>query len=255
MDEPMQQPDVWPAGKRAAVSLSFDDARFSQLDLGMPILDRHGVRATFYVSPPTALQRVDEWRRAAARGHELGNHTMTHPCSGNFAWSRTNALEDHTPASYAAELDGASDFIRDQFGLPAMTYAYCCGQKFIGRGAEAHSLVPMVAERFVVGRGFRDENWNDPTYCDLAQACGIDADVQPLDTLLGWIQRATEAGGWVIFVAHDVGEQPRQAMPPAILDAICAYCADPANGIWIDTVAAIGSHVHDWQTSHQSVAA
>jgi len=247
----MQKPNDWPANKRAAVSLSFDDARPSQLEAGLPILDCHGVRATFYVSPPTALTRVEDWRSAAARGHELGNHTMTHPCSGNFPWSRANALEDHTVDSYAAELDGANAFIHDQFGITASTYAYCCGQKFIGRGAQAHSLVPLVAERFVVGRGFRDENWNDPAYCDLAQASGVDADVQPLETLRGWVDRAVAAGGWLIFVAHDVADRSHQALSPAVLDALCAYCADPANGIWIDTVANIGAHVCNWQRAAQ----
>jgi hypothetical protein len=29
----------WPDGKRAAISLTFDDARFSQISQGMPILD------------------------------------------------------------------------------------------------------------------------------------------------------------------------------------------------------------------------
>src|SRR5690606_14099967 len=39
----------WPGGKRAAVSLSFDDAAVSQLDYVVPILNRYGVRGTFYV--------------------------------------------------------------------------------------------------------------------------------------------------------------------------------------------------------------
>ena len=250
-DESLKTSDIWPAGTRAAVSLSFDDARHSQLDAGLPILDRHGVRATFYLSPPTALPRADEWRIALAHGHELGNHTMTHPCSGNFAWSRDNALEDHTVVSYSAELDQASAFIHDQFGIAPITYAYCCGQKFIGRGAHVHSLVPLVAERFVVGRGFRDESWNDPDYCDLAQTYGIDADTQTFETLRNWVDRAAAAGGWVIFAAHDVSAQPHQAIAPAILDALCAYCANPANGIWIDTTANVGAHVRNWQMSRQ----
>jgi hypothetical protein len=28
--------------------------------------------------------------------HELGNHTVTHPCSRNFPFSRENVLEDYT---------------------------------------------------------------------------------------------------------------------------------------------------------------
>src|SRR5690349_20329548 len=91
-----QRPFAWPDGKRAAVSLSFDDARPTQVDAGLPILDRYGVKATFYLSPPNVAQRQEAWRNAAAHGHEMGNHTLTHPCTGNFPWSRTNALEDKT---------------------------------------------------------------------------------------------------------------------------------------------------------------
>jgi peptidoglycan/xylan/chitin deacetylase (PgdA/CDA1 family) len=41
----------WPEGKRAAVSLSFDDARLSQIDTGLALFRRLGVKATFYVVP------------------------------------------------------------------------------------------------------------------------------------------------------------------------------------------------------------
>ena len=79
---------AWPEGRRAAVSLSFDDARVTQTDRGLPILDEAGLRATFYVSTELVDRRLEPWREALARGHEIGNHTFTHPCSGNFAWSR-----------------------------------------------------------------------------------------------------------------------------------------------------------------------
>src|SRR2546422_8938664 len=39
----------WPGGARAAVSLPFDDARPSQVAVGLPIFDRHGVKVTFFL--------------------------------------------------------------------------------------------------------------------------------------------------------------------------------------------------------------
>ncbi len=39
----------WPGSYRAAVSLSFDDGLRSQLEVAVPILDRAGLRATFYL--------------------------------------------------------------------------------------------------------------------------------------------------------------------------------------------------------------
>jgi peptidoglycan/xylan/chitin deacetylase (PgdA/CDA1 family) len=114
----------WPRGKRAAISLTFDDARFSQIDRGTPILDAHNVKATFYVGPDAVEKRLDGWHRAIAKGHEIGNHTISHPCTGNFPWSRANALEDYTLKRMEAELTGASVAIHKALGVEPKTFAY-----------------------------------------------------------------------------------------------------------------------------------
>jgi peptidoglycan/xylan/chitin deacetylase (PgdA/CDA1 family) len=233
----------WPQGKRTAVSLTFDDARPTQVDAGLPILDRHGVRATFYLSPQNIEQRQDAWRSAAAHGHEMGNHTLTHPCSGNFLWSRTHALEEMTLAEMEAQIVEASGLIRDLVGVQPHSFAYPCGQKFVGRGETLQSYVPVIARHFIAGRGFRDETENDPAYVDLAQTMGVDSDDQTFEELKTWIDDAVRGGGWLVFASHDVGDFPRQAMRAEVLDAVCQYCADPDNGIWIDTVATIGAYI------------
>src|SRR5207244_1212077 len=51
---PCATPDIpkpfrWPDGKRAAVSLSFNDARVSQIDAGLALLNRQHVKVTFFV--------------------------------------------------------------------------------------------------------------------------------------------------------------------------------------------------------------
>ncbi len=233
----------WPNGKRAAVSLTFDDARPSQVDRGVPILNARGARATFYLSPANIAQRGAQWKEAAAAGHEMGNHTLSHPCTGNFPWSRANALEDYTLERMERELMEASAIIRHTLGVTPQTFAYPCGQKFVGRGQGAQSYVPLVAKHFLAGRGFKDEAVQDPLAGDLAQVMGIDADDQSFGQLKVWIDRATQAGGWLVFAAHDVGDFSRQAMGADALDAVCRYCVDPANGIWIDTVAAIAAYI------------
>lgn len=73
------KPFPWPDGKRAALSLSFDDARLSQPDVGIPLLDQYGVKATFYVQPGPLDERLAGWKKAVAdgrwlilAGHEIG---------------------------------------------------------------------------------------------------------------------------------------------------------------------------------------
>ena len=64
---------VWPHQARAAVSLAYDDALNSQLDFAIPALNRHGLKASFYLtlSSETVSQRLADWRNAAEQGHEL----------------------------------------------------------------------------------------------------------------------------------------------------------------------------------------
>lgn len=47
----------WPSGFKCAVSLTFDDGLPSQLKVAVPLLDRYGVKATFYVNPSAATGR------------------------------------------------------------------------------------------------------------------------------------------------------------------------------------------------------
>jgi peptidoglycan/xylan/chitin deacetylase (PgdA/CDA1 family) len=73
----------WPNGARAAVSLAYDDALDSQLDHAIPVLDKFGLKASFYLqlSNPSVSGRMGQWRAAAMHGHELGNHSVFHQCS------------------------------------------------------------------------------------------------------------------------------------------------------------------------------
>jgi peptidoglycan/xylan/chitin deacetylase (PgdA/CDA1 family) len=233
----------WPEGKRVAVSLSFDDARASQVDAGAPLFDKHGVKATFYVSPRSLVKRLDLWKKAAASGHEIGNHSSSHPCTANFSFSLKNALENYTLAMMEKELDGANAEIERLLGVKAVTFAYPCGQKFVGRGVDVKSYVPLVAKRFLAGRGFRDEAANDPALCDLAQVLGMESDGLSFEQMRDLMVRAAARGGWLVFAGHEIGKPGNQTTQAAALEQLLQYAADPANGVWLDTVAAIGKHI------------
>jgi peptidoglycan/xylan/chitin deacetylase (PgdA/CDA1 family) len=154
----------WPEGKKMALSLSFDDARLSQPDIGIPLLDKYGVKATFYLSPGSMLERLDAWKNAVANGHDIGNHSVVHPCTGNFDWSRDKALEDYTLQMMDSELDSANRLIKKMLGVQAVSFAYPCGQTFVGRGANARSYIPVVAAMFETGRLWLSEGPNDPVF-------------------------------------------------------------------------------------------
>jgi peptidoglycan/xylan/chitin deacetylase (PgdA/CDA1 family) len=245
-----QQTFQWPQGKRAAISLSFDDARVSQIDVGMAAFEKYGAKATFFVSPLNLKERLSGWKRAAALGHEIGNHSMSHPCTANYEFSAHNALEDKTLATMAGELDDANAEVERLLGVKPVSFAYPCGQKFVGRGVEVKSYVPLVAARFLVGRGYLDEAATDPKLCDLAQTTGVGMDALTSKQIATLVAEATASGRWLIFVGHEIGK-PGEAQTTDILalEELLKYAKDPANGIWIDTLKAIGRYVQDQRTN------
>ena len=244
---PVEKPAfAWPSGIRGALSLTFDDSRPSQVDKGVPLLDRFGVRATFYVMPAVVAERQADWRRAVAAGHEAGGHTITHPCTCNFGFSssRSASLEEMTMATMEAELIESNKQIEKLVGVRPVSFAYPCGQKFVGRGTELKSYVPLVARHYLTGRGWLDEYFNAPDRCDLAQLAGVEFDRSDFDQVRPQIEQAARTGNWLVLAGHDIGAESRPQMTKtATLEAICAYCRDPANGIWIDTVGAIGAYI------------
>src|SRR5438309_814860 len=70
----------WPGGAKAAVSLTYDDGLNSQIDNAVPELDRHGFKATFFLTEQNIQQgrRLTDWQKLARDGHEVANHTVTH---------------------------------------------------------------------------------------------------------------------------------------------------------------------------------
>jgi peptidoglycan/xylan/chitin deacetylase (PgdA/CDA1 family) len=235
---------AWPAGTRAAVSLSFDDGRASQLDVGVPLFAERGTHVTFYLTASNIGDRAADWRKAAAAGHELANHTATHPCSGNFPWARARALEDYTLDRIRGEMLDANRLIAAVTGVTPVTFAYPCGQKFVGRGAGVTSYVPVVAELFLAGRGWLDEAPNDPALADRAQLFGFAVDDMEFSELRSAVDDALARGQWLVLAGHDIGEQHgRQVTRVSMLRELVAYLREPSRGVWLDTVARVAEHI------------
>lgn len=238
-----QQQFIWPDGKKAAISLSFDDARASQVDTGTAVLDAFKVKATFYVQPSTVKNRLAGWKKAVANGHEIGNHSITHPCSGNFLWSRKNALEEYSLSQMSDQLQQANQQINALLGVKPEVFAYPCGQTFVGRGANTQSYIPVVADLFLSGRGWLAESPNDPVYCDMAQLTGVEMDGKSFEELLPMIQYAQKNGLWLVLAGHEIGDQGQQTTRIRTLNALMQYALNPDNGIWIAPVGTVAKYV------------
>jgi len=235
----------WPQGKQAALSLSFDDARESQVIVGTNLLDQYGIKATFFVNPGGVEKQLEGWKKAVASGHEIGNHTLTHPCMENFSWSRDNALEDHTLKAMRKEMVDCNKRIEELLHVNAEVFAYPCGQKFVGRGVPTKSYVPLVAKLFLLGRGWMDEGPNDPLYCNFAQLSGVEMDGKTFNQILPLLEQAKKNGQWLVLAGHEMGDAGEQTTRLSMLKQLAEYVQNPANGIWIAPMGTVAKYIQD----------
>ena len=233
----------WPEGKKAAISLTFDDARLSNVDVGLDLFAKSGTRVTYYVNPGAMEPRLEKWQKAVKAGHEIGNHTVVHPCSENFDWARSKGLETYNLASMRRELLAANDAIQDMLGVTPVSFAYSCGQTYVGRGTQTQSYVPLVAELFSSGRGWLDEAPNDPLYADFAQLMGVESDGKSFEQIKPMVDAAVKNGKWLVLAGHEIGGEAFQTTRVTMLEQVISYVNQPNSGIWLAPVGEISAYV------------
>ena len=191
------------AAPRTVVSITFDDGWRSQAAAARYLADRQ-VRATFYVNSeqigaPNYLA-LAELRELAARGHEIGGHTLTHA-----------HLAQLSPADVRREV--CDDRANLQFlGFPAPSFAYPYGE------------VSPAATRAVQDCGYTSGRRTSGLYGSASSCAGCPrAETLPLDhrftartgvtvrrpdpvgLVQAQVRRATRSGGgWLPLVFHHV---------------------------------------------------
>lgn len=218
----------WPAGAQAAVSLTYDDALDSQLKLAVPVLEQHGLRATFFLSG----SNLQAFAPLAGRGHELASHTVHHPCNPGLAQLSLDEM--------ATELDAGSAAVQALGVSGQLTFAYPCGQSHV---KNLESYVPLVQARFRAARGVAGvialpesvDLFNVPALFPPSSSDGSD--------VIEFVERAVQSHGWAVIGVHGVGEAGEylQLSQPAH-DKIIAYLAEHKD-IWIAPFGTVADRV------------
>ena len=239
---------AWPDGALGAVSLSFDDGPQSSIDTVIPMLDEHGLKGTFYLSmgdDGPFYRCPDDWRAAALAGHEIGNHSMTHPCSRNLGFSPIN-LDMLTFDQMREQVAEAKRRLEE--GIPEQkehSYAYPCGETHVGSGTTRQSYVPAVAEHYVVGRWLGDGvTTNDPVGVDLACVWAPMPVGRTGSDLIGIAEEARTKGKWAVIAFHGIGDA-HLANTAEAFGALLDHLVEHSDEIMTETVAAAGRWIHD----------
>ena len=200
-----QNNKVWNH-KKCAVVLTYDDALNVHLDNVIPLLDSLGLKATFYLSAsfPGCRDRLKDWKKAAKEGHELANHTLFHPCTGNIPgreWVKPEYdLSKYTVQRMVNEARMTNIFLQALDGKTKRTFAFPCGDMTIGDTAYIDSL----RNDFVAARAVREEMHT----IDKVALYNIDCFAMNnaiADQMIALVKQAIQTNTLLVFLFHGVG--------------------------------------------------
>jgi hypothetical protein len=185
----------YPGGRQAAVALTYDDALVSQLDVAIPQLDAAGLKGTFFLMGRQVGSTVARWKKAAAAGHELGNHTINHPCAkGTYETPDRYTSEAYTVDTLLTEIVVMNGFLEALDGATQHAFATPCGHNLAGGQDYLGPLQRTSPAAFV----------RDPrTMPSTIRATGfVDASGEQMIT---WVESVREARAAGVIVFHGVG--------------------------------------------------
>lgn len=241
----------WPNGARAAVVLTYDDALSSQLDHVVPVLDKAGLKGTFFLSN---VKRADvpRWRAAAAEGHELANHTVFHACAAaQYPADPRYTTEAYTPASMLTEIEQENVLLTAIDGREKHGFGTPCGKSIAGGVDYLPALSKAGLVTYVRGAlGSIDDLRADVSTMDPMHIPASDfPDGVRSPQLIAFAQKAVDGGGMAVLVFHGVGAdylRVSDAEHQAFIDWLLAHRGE----VWVTTLQG----ALDWARAHPGKA-
>lgn len=220
---------VWPNGAKAAVALTYDDALLSQVETALPQLDEVGLKATFYLSLASQGYQAhqDVWRRAALNGHELGNHTIYHPCRAslpNRDWVASNRdLDTYTKDQLLRELEDVNVTLGELDQEQTRTFAYTCGDVRVGGEPFVEDLEGLFPGARSVERDVAFASYYVPSFA---------VDETPAAEMIEYVDGLIERGAIGSFTFHGVGGDHLWVTPEDHA-ALLAHLKSVEDQIWV----------------------
>lgn len=229
-------PINWPGKAKAAVSLSYDDALHSQLDNAVPALTKYGIKVSFYpiLSSPVVVERMTEWRKLAADGHELGNHTLFHSCAkskpGRDWVPAYNDLDKKVMGQMRDELLTANAFLHALDGKTERTLTPPCLDWELADG----NYVENLGNLFVGVKGAEK--------IAAEQTALLMPDGHSGKQLIDFVKKSAQKGGLVQIIFHGVGGDHLSVSKEAH-EELLRFLAENRTVYWTDTYLNISKHL------------
>jgi peptidoglycan/xylan/chitin deacetylase (PgdA/CDA1 family) len=219
---------AWPDGRQAAIVLTYDDAiRASDLDVAAPQLDKVQLKGTFFLMGKNVRgDDVPRWRALAASGHELGNHTVNHPClRGTYDMPSQYNSENYSVDVLLTEIGVMNALLTALDGKPEHAFATPCGHTTAGgqdyiTPLRASGLVTFIRDPSVMPASVHGPKIMGNGFVGTSGA-----------DMIAWVKQVESAGALGVVVFHGVGGDYLSVTAEAH-QQLLEYLATHRNSIW-----------------------
>lgn len=190
-------------GRRGAVSITFDDGLPEHIRYAVPQLNSRNMRGTFFVvqSPELTPRKYDTyfrgeaWKQAAAAGHEIAGHSVTHASPAHMAAE---------PEQAAQEVVACQDFLTREIG-PTTSYAYPF--TYVTDGLKNAAKTCFKQARSITKYPNQSDGYitlGDKSV-DLFDIPSIQVGGKNVSSANVWLRAAVDRRAWVVLMLHGVG--------------------------------------------------
>jgi peptidoglycan/xylan/chitin deacetylase (PgdA/CDA1 family) len=245
-----QQSDTIWHGKKCAVVLTYDDALYVHIHNVIPVLDSLDLKGTFYLSGyfDGFKNRLNDWREAAQNGHELGNHTLFHPCDGSFKgreWVRPERdLSQYTVQRMTEEIKETNVLLEAVDGKKQRTFAYTCGDMTI-RGK---SFMDNMKTDFMAARAVKSE-MHKLNQVDLYKVDCYSMNGETGEQMIELVKKARDSSKLLVFLFHGVGGEHSLNVDVVAHRQLLSYLKENENDLWIAPMVEVAEHIKKFQGS------
>jgi peptidoglycan-N-acetylglucosamine deacetylase len=240
-------------GKKCAVVLTYDDAINQHLDNAIPVLDSLGLKATFYVTAfSNSMQtRLNDWKKLSLKGHELGNHTLYHPCIGGKGreWVKPEYdMNNYTVQRMIDETRMTNLFLKALDGKTKRTFAFTCGDMKIGDS----SFINAMKTDFIAARAVRNQ-MHKKNEIDLYNVDCYMVNGETGPQMIEWAKKAIETNSLLVILFHGVGGGNGLDVSLPAHREFLQFLKKNEKNIWIAPMLKVAEHIKTWQANHKTM--
>ena len=208
-----QEIATWAGFRSAVATFTFDDNLANQLSIAVPIFDKYGYKASFYIVNNWA-PNYNKYKELVTQGYEVGSHSDSH----------ANTMPDSEIASSKKTIE--SKIPNQQCNT--ITYPNC------NEPSET-----LLSQNYIGGRicSGQIDNKTPQNYNRISSIiCGNTGNVNTAQAFQQKMQEAINKNGWVTFLIHEVdngsGYSPTDSKA---IDGALSWAKQNDEKIWVTT--------------------